>query len=339
MKRQQGVALILALLLVSLATVAAVALTSDQQFLMRKGGNLLGRDQALQYALGAEAWGRLWLTRDLKANKIDHNQECWAMEIPPLPVEGGVVVARLFDLQGRFNINNLLDPSNPGKINPATLNQLQNLLAAVDVPVTTAEAAADWLDEDFNPTGTGGAEDGYYMGLENPYRSANRPMQSVSEFRLLREMTAEMMTQLSGANTEPDDPRLLVSALPGTTNININTAPLEVIQALGVPKSAAEAIIQDRDLGSPVSAAASGTPSLDCLTKPPGVYDDVQDFLSIPAVQQANIQADGLSVSSQYFLLTTQASIARSRAVLYSIIFRDATNGNTQVISRSYGTL
>ena len=57
MKQERGVALILALLVVALATTAAVALTSDQQLSLRRGSNLLARDQAQQYAIGAEAWG------------------------------------------------------------------------------------------------------------------------------------------------------------------------------------------------------------------------------------------------------------------------------------------
>lgn len=323
MRQERGVALILALLVVALATTAAVALTSDQQLSLRRGSNLLARDQALQYAIGAESWGQLWLQRDFNDNKIDHENETWATEIPPLPVEGGIIVAQLFDLQGRFNLNNLLD--NQGKINRNQLERLKNLFAALDIPVTVAESVADWLDADFNATGTGGAEDDYYLNLEQAYRSANRPMASPTEFRLQREVTAEMIENLQDENQPPQDPRWAITALPGFTAINVNTAPVAVFQALGLNQSTAESIVQQRD-GDP-DRPNSGEP-----------FDNINDFLSIPAVQQANIDATGLTVSSQFFLLTSQAKIARSQAVLYSIIYRD-TNGKTWVISRSNGTL
>lgn len=323
MKQEQGVALILALLVVALATTAAVALTSSQQLSLRRGSNLTARDQALQYAIGAESWGQIWLQRDFNDNKIDHENENWATEIPPLPVEGGVIIAQLFDLQGRFNLNNLLD--NKGKIDKNQLERLKNLFAAIDIPVTIAESVADWLDSDFTATGTGGAEDDYYLNLEHAYRSANQPMGSPTEFRLQREVTAEMIEKLNDETQSPQDPRWVITALPGFTSINVNTAPVAVFRALGLDQSAAESIIQQRD-GDP-DQLNSGEP-----------FNDINAFLSIPAVQQANIDATGLSVSSQFFLLTTQVKIARSQAVLYSIIHRDS-NGKTSVISRSNGTL
>jgi len=323
MKQEKGVALILALLVVALATTAAVALTVDQQLALRRGGNLLARDQATQYALGAEAWAQIWLKRDAQNNKIDHKNEDWATQIPPLPVEGGVIVAQLFDLQGRFNLNNLLN--NQEKADPAQLDRLKNLFAALDIPVTTADSVADWLDKDLNATGSGGAEDDFYLNLEHAYRSANQPMQSTTEFRLLREVTPEIIEKLRLEDQLPEDPRLMITALPGFTSINVNTAPAAVLQSLGLKKSDAEAIVAQRD-GDP-DKSSSGQP-----------FDNINDFTSIPSVQQANIQANGLGVSSQFFLATIQVKIARSRAVLYSIIYRD-NDGKTQVISRSNGTL
>lgn len=321
--QQKGVALILALLVVALATTASVALMSDQQLSLRRGSNLLARDQATQYALGAEAWAQIWLKRDAQNNQIDHENEDWATQIPPLPVEGGVIIAQLFDLQGRFNLNNLLN--NQGQRDPAQLNRLQNLFAAIDVPVTTAESVADWLDTDLNTAGTGGAEDDFYLNLEHAYRSANQAMQSATEFRLLREVTPEIIEKLQLEEQPPEDPRLMITALPGFTNINVNTAPTAVFQSLGLNKSDAEAIVTQRE----------GDPNQPNSSQP---FNSINDFTSIPSVQQANIQASGLGVSSQFFLATIQVNIARSRAILYSIIYRD-NDGKTQVISRSYGTL
>ena len=323
MHQQKGVALILALLVVALATTASVALMSDQQLSLRRGGNLLARDQAAQYALGAEAWAKIWLERDAKDNKIDHENEDWATDIPPLPVEGGVIIAQLFDLQGRFNLNNLLDSK--GKVDPVQLDRLKNLLAGLDIPVTTAESVADWLDTDLNASGVGGAEDDFYLNLEHAYRTANQAMHSATEFRLLREVTPEIMEKLKQEEQPPEDPRLMVTALPGFTNINVNTAPAAVFQSLGLNKSDAEAIVALRD----------GDPDKPGSNKP---FDDITDFTSIPSVKKADIKGTTLGVSSQFFLATIQVNIARSRAILYSIIYRD-NDGKTNVISRSYGTL
>lgn len=56
--KQTGVALITAMLVVALASVAAVAMTSRQQLDIRRTGNILHADQAYLYALGGELWAK-----------------------------------------------------------------------------------------------------------------------------------------------------------------------------------------------------------------------------------------------------------------------------------------
>ena len=127
-RRQRGVALLTALAVVALATVAATYMMSAQQLQIRRTGNQLLQEQAWQYALGAEAWSKTILAQDAADNDIDSLDENWAIELPPLPIEGGSLSGRLTDLQGRFNLNNLVNSS--GKLNTASLDQLQKLLQA-----------------------------------------------------------------------------------------------------------------------------------------------------------------------------------------------------------------
>ena len=61
---QRGVALVTALLVVALATVAAVAMASRQQLDVRRTANLLQGDQAYVYAQAVEDWARVVLKRD-----------------------------------------------------------------------------------------------------------------------------------------------------------------------------------------------------------------------------------------------------------------------------------
>lgn len=56
----------------------------------------------------------IMLARDLQQNETDHPGELWANLPPALPVEGGTITARLTDLQGCFNLNNLWRPA-PGE--------------------------------------------------------------------------------------------------------------------------------------------------------------------------------------------------------------------------------
>ena len=61
------------------------------------------------YVQGAEAWAADILRQDLvDSPDSDHLGEQWAIELPPLPVDGGTITGKLEDLQGRFNLNNLI---------------------------------------------------------------------------------------------------------------------------------------------------------------------------------------------------------------------------------------
>ena len=58
------------------------------------------------------------LRDDLAQSQNDHLDEIWATDIPPLPIDSeavqGSIYGRLEDLQGRFNVNNLIDNNKDG---------------------------------------------------------------------------------------------------------------------------------------------------------------------------------------------------------------------------------
>jgi len=89
------VALITVLLVVSLATIAAVAMASRQQLDIRRAENLLDADQADLYAQGAEQWAEQLLARDAKRSQVDTLGEDWAKTLPAIPVEGGAIAAAI----------------------------------------------------------------------------------------------------------------------------------------------------------------------------------------------------------------------------------------------------
>ena len=105
----RGVALITAMLISALAAMVATGLAWDNSLDVRRTTVMLYRDQAMQIALGAESWVIGILHQDLQDTQTDHLGEIWAQELPGLPFEGGEVFGRVIDLQGRFNVNNLID--------------------------------------------------------------------------------------------------------------------------------------------------------------------------------------------------------------------------------------
>lgn len=126
---QRGVALITVLLIVFMASVAAASLMTLQGFTLHRSTLLLNQQQARLYTLGAEQWAISLLKRDLlndleQNERVDTLQEDWATIPPSLPVEGGSINGRIEDLQGRFNLNNLLKTKKqPGTDKNATSNK------------------------------------------------------------------------------------------------------------------------------------------------------------------------------------------------------------------------
>jgi general secretion pathway protein K len=248
--QQQGIALITAIVIVAMASIAAVAMTHNLQLNIRRTGNIQAADQSFFYTLGSEAWSRGMLIRDLmddETKKHDSLDEMWALELPPTPVEGGEVQAITTDLQGRFNLNNLyLDAEAEQEEKDQVAVQLaiyQRMLVALELPESIAQSTQDWLDGDIEVSYPDGAEDMEYLGREPAYRTANGYMASHTELRLIKDMDQESYDKLAP----------YVVALPVKTPINVNTAEQIVLQSLleslldGVSDGLAEQLISERE--------------------------------------------------------------------------------------------
>ncbi len=303
---QKGVvAILFAVLIVSLTTILAVNLAWDNTLDARRSASLYWREQSVQVALGAEDWIGGILKLDAQETETDHLAEIWATELPPLPVEGaglvGDVAGSLTDVQGLFNVTNLLDSN--GAIDEASLQQFERLLLALDIDPKYAGVAADWLDSDSEPHFPSGAEDNAYTGLNPPYRPPNRPISDISEFAALFEMEPEVFATLR--------PHIVV--LPATTVINVNTATVPVLQSLDerVSSGEAERLLEEREDGGFADMQAS----FQSLVEP--------DFLP------------RLGETSNYFRLRAVVRIGSVRITMYSLFFR-GPNGEVVPILRTF---
>jgi len=306
--RQSGVALLTALLVVALATVAAVSMATRQQLDMRRTGNLLHSEQAWAYALGAESWARVILARDARDSKVDNLGEDWAVQVPASFVEGGSVIGRVIDLQGRFNVNSLVVN---GEADVAAVDRYKRLLRTLELNESLADALVDWLDTDINSRFPGGAEDETYQSLLPAYRTANRLMVDISELRLVKGYDRKVMGKLLGGGSSGAP---FVTALPEPTQINVNTASAEVLTTLakGLSISDGAAIIEARGENG---------------------FEKVTDLLQLPVLSgQQQPDPQSLAIQSQWFLLVSEADVGQGRVRLASLIQR--TTLATKVIRR-----
>jgi type II secretory pathway component PulK len=141
------------------------------------------------------------------------------------------------DEQGRINLNAL---------NFDNYSILKYLIVGLGYDEETAEGIAcatlDWRDENDEVFhGPYGAEDDYYLSLENSYSCKNAPFDSIHELLLVKGMTKEIFAKIKNFVTiYPKTGRLL---------ININTASEGVLRAFARSFSGAKtnAAIEDAD--------------------------------------------------------------------------------------------
>lgn len=298
-RRNRGVALITAVLITALAGMVAASLAWDSALDMRRTVVSLDRDQALQIAFGAESWLEIILKDDDPS--VDHLGEIWASELPGLPIEGGEVFGVVEDLQGRFNINNLVDQN--GKVDQEAVEQFQRLLGALGLDPRIAGITADWIDPDQDAGFPDGAEDPIYTGFTPPYRAPNQLISSASE-----------LAAIEGIEKASFDILLPhIVALPGIdVPVNVNTATPFVLRSLdeGISEMDAERLLAEREAS--------------------GFADFRQTF--VPLAPDAYIDE-----KSQYFQLKLVVRIDTVRITYFSILQRSG-QGDVTPILRSFGT-
>lgn len=157
--RQKGIAAITAMLVVTIAAVLAVELAWQTNLDLRRTEGLIAWEQAHQFALGAEALAAKVLREDLErstAEPVDWLGEDWARPTA-FNLDQGGMTGGLVDLQGRFNLNNLV--RRDGSRDDLVYQQFQRLLAALDLDPALADAVVDWIDPDTTAEFSGAEDD------------------------------------------------------------------------------------------------------------------------------------------------------------------------------------
>jgi general secretion pathway protein K len=210
-RRQRGVALIAAVLVVALAVVLVAAMLDRGEVARARARNALRAEQGWQLMLGLEGWAASALKRDRdQGGGIDSRDDAWAAPLPPIDLPEARIQGRLREIGGCFDINSLVAGTQDDAL---AYERLERLLRVLKLDPAIAAQAADWVDVDAQPR-SGGAEDLALQARRPAYRAANRAMAHVSELRLLPAVTAKAYETL----------RPHVCALPAPAPLNLNTA-------------------------------------------------------------------------------------------------------------------
>ncbi len=315
-QRQRGVALIIALILVALATILATKLTFDGFLERQRSTGVLAAEQAMQFGFGAEA-----LAADVLMQSNTQTvtlADPWAQPTQPLPItpqsdaEGepiGTLQGALEDMQGRFNLNSLGHLVN-NQPDPYPLAQFQRLLAAVGLEIKWAGIARDWIDADDAVGSPDGAEDSVYTSQTPPYRTGNWPMMSPTELMNLPGFGIERYRKIAP----------YVTALPQATPlINVCTASGPVLESLS------------QKFNGEFDNAQFLTSN-----RAKGCFPDTATLQKIAGAEWSTIATVAIP-TSQYFRLTTRVTLGTSEFTLYSLLFRGGAS--VTPILRSFGSL
>jgi general secretion pathway protein K len=301
--RQRGVAILTAMLVVTIGTIIAVNLLWQATLDLRRTEAALAADQGLLYVQGAEAWAADILRQDqVDSPDSDHLGEPWATELPPLPVDGGVITGRLEDLQARFNLNNLVDEE--GGEDERSRLQLERLLTSLELDPALAGLIIDWLDPDVETHFPSGGEDAVYADTDPQYRTPNSMITTPSELLAIRGFDAESYAKLAP----------YVTALPIGTKLNVNTASEALLASLSdnLDSSTAASLIEERGQAEFVD------------------IDATFEGLVEPETLQ---RIDGVT---EHFLLTATVTLGTNQLTMRSVLQRDPS-GVTRALFRSLG--
>lgn len=286
--REKGVALLMALLVVALATSVAGYIAWQSNTWVSQLQSQEAQAQANQLARGGLQFARYILKIDNP--QVDSLGENWAQQLPVMPVDGGTLAGRIEDAQSRFNLNNMVQD---GKASEADIAIFRRLLQLLQLPPQLADAVVDWMDVDQETRVPGGAEDNVYLAQSPPYRTAGQPLATIDELVHIKGFDEAMVKRL-----QP-----YVTALPGRTTINVNTAPDIVLAAVfdGMGLSQAETIVNAR---------------------PQLVFTGKSDFLAHLPASVGQLHDADFDVHSSYFLAGDRVQIGRSQVNLRALLFR-----------------
>lgn len=300
MEKIKGNALVTALFITSLVAIAAIAMTTRLQLDIYRTRLTINSDKLYLASQAVIFWAMSELAKKNHFTRSDGEGQLGKFPQKLLNIYPFITInGNLYDLQNRFNLNNLSDANYQIsflqflKKLPLKLNRLhrENLLLAMQ----------SWL----RPFQLGHGEDeltSYYLQQKPPYLQSHQSMQAVSEFRLIKGVDAKRYRIFSP----------YLAALPDITPINVNTAPKELLMSLGngLSEAQAEKLLKARGKKG---------------------FRDINKLNQL--AEKLNIKATQITLESQYFLVIARATSEQVNLINYAVLKR-SKNGEGKIAVR-----
>ncbi len=298
--KEQGAVLLTTLLVMSLMAALAVAIMDDIRFAVKRSANMQAYAQIDWYARAAEDFAANYIeevARQLDDNGL--NSALLTGEPVVFPIEGGMMAFDFRDGTNCFALSSLADPGGQ--------DQFRRLLKNLGWSPTDAQnltnIAKDWQDAD-STTSPGGAEDFVYLGLAQPYRTANVPFASVAELRALQGLNEDAYQALR--------PYVCAGAEGRKTQLNINTMEPYHLPLLAAVLGEDGPAIAEQCLTTRPSGGFDETSFKTCVTQDPNSNVSLGDNF-IYAPKRIWIEAD-IEFFEAYRASVFEFEIDRGRA-------------------------
>jgi general secretion pathway protein K len=335
---ETGVALVLTLVIVTLVSVIVLELNYLMRVDIHASTNF--RDGVRSYYLAKSG---VTVVKELFSRDVQELEELKNTLLVggshTLPIGDGSTTVRVVDETGKINVNSLdsetaapqptagTQPAQPTRgasraVQPRQaptespwMQITQDLFQRLGVDPMLVGAIKDWIDVDDIPTGPGGAEHGYYRGLNRPYPARNGPMETIGELRLIKGFTDEVLLKLGarrvGGIIDPAT-NLYLTALPaqGGWKVNINTAPAPILNSLTHEVGQFGDIIVQRRAQSRITK----------------IRNDLQE-LGISGEALDDFENRG-SVDSLYYSVDARGTVGDMVKQINALIRRDANQGS-----------
>ncbi len=311
-QHQRGVAVITALLLTALAITLVASLFWQQQVQVRSIENQRLQLQTQWILRGALDWARLILQEDAKHSSIDTLDEPWTIELSETRLDqyvensrsdsdqtDAVLIGRIVDAQGRYNLRNLLSNNLP---NPTEVVVFARLLKSLNLAPELAQATADAMAASVKRATT--SSDGKSNTTPN---AVSLPFTHNEDLLAVPGFSGEILRILKD----------YVIFLPEQTNVNVNTASA-VVLAARVPNLSltdARLMVTDRER----------------LT-----FKDVNDFMARIPDKQTSGTGTGItdykiSADTHYFIVNGKVRLNRATLEMQALLARPGAGFNTTV--------
>jgi len=321
-RHQNGIALIMVLIIIAVGTIVATQLVTERNLHARRTSNIILADNAWEFALGAETLAGIVLAKSLKNKDSVNLSQVWATEGIIFPIDGGSLAAEIKDLRSCFNLNGILAGSDVEEENPLEANKplageiaFTELVKSLDTDATiSAEAVAarlrDWLDSDQRPAGFEGREDYEYSGYAQPYRTGDTLLGGRSELYTISGFSPDLIERLSP----------YVCVIPGVTDLvlNINTVKKDQPELLS-------SFYDKLDVNTAANILAA---------RPDEGFDQEGYNAQLPAEAKLH---EGVEVAftSPYFELTAKVALGRARVNMKSLLHYESQSNDIMVLTRT----